>query len=255
MPLLSITLNDIQSEVTRFLSLGRNYDLLTNIQKDDVDSIIDRGLRQFYFPPPVPGILSHQWSFLRPTRSFTTVAEQESYALPDDFGAMTGSRITYLEQSHVDGPLLVSDYEYRSLVERMSVRVGEPRYATVRPRTTNDTLNVPVRHDLHLFPAPQKAVQMQYQYHVLNPVPSGLSSPTGADMHGETIMCSCLAIAEEYVVSPSTQYRALFRERLASSVALDRSTRGGGIIGKMRPTGDEAPPAMSRVTQVNYIGA
>lgn len=252
-PTLSVSLGEIRREVSRFLSFGREYHALTITQQEDVDSIIRRGLRQFYSPPPVSGV-SHQWSFLRPTVLLETVAGQETYQLPDDFGAMNGSRLTYVEKRYLDGPRIVSDYEYRSLVESSTRREGFPDYATVVVRETGGELS-PTRHDLKMFPVPDGQYQMEYQYQVVqDAVTADLDYPAGAASHGETILASCLAIGEEYVVDPIAKYRELFRERLVGSVSLDRSTRGGGLIGRMRPTGDEGVRPMPRISQVRYIG-
>lgn len=43
----------------------------------------------------------------------------------------------------------------------------------------------------------------------------------GGSQHGETIIASCLAIAEEYGETPSTRYRELFVQRLLASIAID----------------------------------
>jgi len=252
-PTLSTALDEIRREVARFLSFGRDYASLTVVQQEDVDAIVRRGLRQFYQPPPVGQHSGHLWSFLRPTVSFATVIGQESYQLPDDYGAMLGSRITYVASSPNDGPLIVSDYQYRALKEGSTVDQGVPFHATVVPRTSNGAVVSPGRSDLLMWPKPDRVVTMQYQYAaVQDAITSGLSYPAGAAMHGETIIASCLAIAEEYVVSPTTQYRQLFRERLASSIALDRHARGGGIIGRMRGTEDEPPQHRHRISVVTY---
>lgn len=252
-PTLSITLDEIRREVARFFSFGRDYASLTITQQEDVDSVIRRGLRQFYQPPPVGPYMGHQWSFLRPTVSFNTVVGQEAYQLPDDYGSMLGSRISYAASSHVEGPLIVSDYQYRALKEGSTVAQGSPFHATVRVRTSNGAVVAPVRHDLLLWPAPDRVVAMTYQYSaVQDAVTNAIHHPAGAAVHGETIIASCLAIGEEYVVSPTTQYRQLFRERLASSISLDRHARGGGIIGRMRGSGDELPPPPPRISLVTY---
>jgi hypothetical protein len=251
-PTLSTALDEIRREVARFLSFGRDYASLTITQQEDVDAIVRRGLRQFYQPPPVGEHVGHMWSFLRPTVSFATVIGQEAYQLPDDYGAMLGSRITHLSSSSLHGPLIVSDYQYRALKEGSTVADGTPFHATVVPRTSNGAVVSPGRSDLLLWPKPDRVVTMQYQYAaVQDAITNGLSYPAGAAMHGETIIASCLAIGEEYVVSPTTQYRQLFRERLASSIALDRHARGGGIVGRMRGA-EEAPVHHHRVSLVTY---
>jgi hypothetical protein len=43
----------------------------------------------------------------------------------------------------------------------------------------------------------------------------------GGAQHAETIIASCLAIAEEYGETPSTRYRDMFMSRLMASIAID----------------------------------
>jgi hypothetical protein len=254
-PTLSITLDEIRREVARFFSFGRDYASLTVTQQEDVDSVIRRGLRQFYQPPPVPGFMSHQWSFLRPTVSFSTVAGQALYQLPSDYGAMVDTKLTYDDRKYVPGPPIVSEYQFRMVIESANRRSGLPAYATVRPRTANGSPVSPTRWDIELFPAPDSIETYQYQYYVTqDAITSGIDHPAGAAVHGETILASVLAIAEEYVVSPTTAYRQVFRERLISSISMDRSSRGGGIIGSMRPTGDPERVAPPRIGLVTYDG-
>jgi hypothetical protein len=67
MAALNITLGDLREEVQRFMGYGRStvFSSMSTAFQGDVTSIINRGLRQFYYPPPLPGeTSSHQWSFL-----------------------------------------------------------------------------------------------------------------------------------------------------------------------------------------------
>lgn len=234
-PTLSLTLDELRREVARFLSFGRDYTNLNITQQEDVDSIIRRGLRQFYFPPPSMAGMSHQWSFLRPTASLSLVVDVASYQLPDDFGGIVGTHLTYASHTEVRGPSLVGEHAFRTAVEANPVQSGRPAICTVRPRVSaGGDLASPTRYDIVFWPTPSKAESLLYEYSVVqDAIASALSYPAGAAIHGETIIASCLGIAEEYVVSPTTKYRELFRERLASSVAMDRSTRGGWRIGNM----------------------
>ena len=253
-PTLSLTLDELRREVARFLSFGRDYTNLNITQQEDVDSIIRRGLRQFYFPPPSMAGMSHQWSFLRPTASISLVPEVSTYQLPDDFGGITGTHLTYSAHSDIRGPSLVGEHAFRTAVESNPVQAGRPAIATVRPRTASGDLVSPTRFDIVFWPTPAKADVLIYEYSVVqDAVSSALSHPAGAAIHGETMIASCLAIAEEYVVSPTTKYKELFRERLASSVAMDRSTRGGWRIGNMGSRNETGTAATPRIL-VQYQG-
>ena len=72
---LGITRTELRGEVGRFLGYGRTWANLNDTAKEDLDSIIRRGLRQFYSPPPLTG-KSHEWNFLRPTMDLTLEADK-----------------------------------------------------------------------------------------------------------------------------------------------------------------------------------
>ena len=57
MAALNITLGDLREEVQRFMGYGRStvFSSMSTAFQGDVTSIINRGLRQFYYPPPLPG--------------------------------------------------------------------------------------------------------------------------------------------------------------------------------------------------------
>lgn len=253
-PTLSLTLDELRREVARFLSFGRDYTNLNITQQEDVDAIVRRGLRQFYFPPPSLAGMSHQWSFLRPTASITLSAGVYEYQMPDDFGGIAGTHLTYQAHSDVQGPSLVGEHAFRSSVEANPVQSGRPAIATIRPRTVAGELVSPTRFDIIFWPTPSRQDVLLYEYSaVQDAVTCKVDIPAGAGVHGETIIASCLAIAEEYVVSPTTGYKQLFRERLASSVAMDRSTRGGWRIGNMGSQAGTGTPVAPKLL-VQYQG-
>ena len=75
---------------------GANYDAWSQPQERRIDDIIQRGVQQFYSPPPMPiadGAAEkppNKWSFLCPTATLTLVASTHTYALPADFSDMNG---------------------------------------------------------------------------------------------------------------------------------------------------------------------
>lgn len=72
---LSIHVGEIRTEVSDFLGLGRTFSSLTADDQNRVNRIIEVGLRQFYFPPALPGrAVNHEWSFLKPTTTLTLSA-------------------------------------------------------------------------------------------------------------------------------------------------------------------------------------
>jgi len=253
---LAVTLNEIRSEVCRYLGFGRFYNAASPVQRDDCDLIIRRGLRQFYCPPPIPGeSSSHRWSFLCPTATVATVAATASYSLPDDFGGMA------------------SDFSFSGEVTASTVRVvGEavfhaaqstsdsnmrPQLAYVEPSQTASAGNpdIPTRWKVTLHPVPDKVYTLVYKYYVVqDAAAAALDYVPGGALHGETILASCLAIAETYAESPNAKFRDYFTQRLIASVLLDRKTAGSGMIGRNLDRSDSsAVPGQKVLVTYNNI--
>jgi hypothetical protein len=63
---------------------------------------------------------------------------------------------------------------------------------------------------------------------------------------------SCLAVAEEFGDTPSSQYRNLFMQRLAASVMSDRTGMYAGNLGYNGDQSDLADRPWRRNTTVTY---
>ena len=82
----------LKREVGGYLGFGYNPDAYDSEKSAKVDSIIQSGLQQFYYPPPIPdkdGKASpHRWSFLAPVTELVLVNGQNTYELPADFAGI-----------------------------------------------------------------------------------------------------------------------------------------------------------------------
>jgi len=108
---LTLTRADLEDEVGRALGYGRGS--LSSIGSDvleDVTVCIERGLRQFYTPEPLPGErMSHRWSFLRTVEALTTIAPTSTNAGGSvtvgstgiSLGAAVDAGVTHESISHV----------------------------------------------------------------------------------------------------------------------------------------------------------
>lgn len=78
----------LRREVSGFLGYGYNADALDAERAGKVDSIIQSGLMQFYYPPPMPdkdgNAAPHRWSFLSPVAEMEIVLGESAYDLPED---------------------------------------------------------------------------------------------------------------------------------------------------------------------------
>lgn len=219
-------------EVGRSLGIGPNPQSYTHDQQRRVDSIVQSGVMQFYFCPPLQADSDddnseesrdnrlrqpHIWSFLNQKSMFLLEAGKSTYELPADFSGVNGdltltngkSRIPVVAETHLR-QIAVSD-----------AATGDPQYAAVRPKTTKGQSHQ--RWEVLLYPTPDASVSVEYRYTVAaadlgddNPF------PLGGVAHAETVLASCLAVAEDRESPDSTKARQLFNQRLAASIHVDK---------------------------------
>lgn len=133
---LTRTFPDLQKAVSIFLGYGSTIADLDADQLFQVNDSILSGLSNFYFPV-LPGDppRHHEFSFLKPTRSITTVADKGDYDLPDDYGGIEGD-ITF-EPFEGHGPIeVVPEATIRKLRHNPDA-TGFPARAAIRPKILN----------------------------------------------------------------------------------------------------------------------
>jgi len=82
----------LKREIGGYLGFGYNPSAWDSEKSEKVESIIQSGLSQFYFPPPIPDkdgkAAPHRWSFLAPVAEIELVIDQSAYELPEDFAGI-----------------------------------------------------------------------------------------------------------------------------------------------------------------------
>lgn len=82
----------LRREIGGYLGFGYNPEAWDDITASKVDSIVQSGLQQFYFPPPIPDkdgkATPHRWSFLAPVAEIELVIDESVYELPEDFAGI-----------------------------------------------------------------------------------------------------------------------------------------------------------------------
>ena len=305
---LKLTRADLQDEVGRALGYGRGT--LSGDLLEDVTVCIERGLRQFYTPEPLPGErMSHRWSFLRTVEGLDTYASTTSHT-----GTVSGTGISSLSSnmsttdvvsiSHVtisngtttvtrrvtsidgatqftvnenigmdgagrtikvfysgayvlptsfagiDGPLtydtyfgtdpnvadqtieVTSEAKLRDMFQYLEDRDDKPRVAAISQINATSASDG-TRHVLHLYPIPDAAYRLKYTQ-INEPVNITATNhvPLGSSLHSETILASCLAIAEQFFIPQSPHgYQQSYLRRLAASIELDRAANRSETLG------------------------
>ena len=219
---LALQLSDLREEVGQYLGFQRDYSVLDAGQQAQVSSTISAGLRQFYFPPVLEGdMISHRWSFLTPSATLTVEDDKADYDLPDDFGGLEGE-FTYAADAGLYQPICrVGVGDISSLRQGASLSTGAPQKVALRPKKSDGTAGQ--RFAVEFWPTPDAEYVLSYRYRVM---PSALSAtnphPYGGASHSETILESCLAVAESRIQDEQGNHKQAFLERLRASVALDQ---------------------------------
>jgi|TARA_R100000455_G_scaffold31348_1_gene25369 hypothetical protein len=159
------------------------------------------------------------------TRSFT-VHMNGTYSLPVNFAGLEGPIVFDsffgTDPQRSDMTIEVTDItRLRDKFQYLDDRDGKPLAAAVFTTGASGTVGSGFR--LQIYPIPDAVYRLRYQQ--INE-PSSIASgeqPLGGELHGETILASCLAIAEQKIFPNSPhRYRENYINRLRASVELDR---------------------------------
>ena len=226
---LALKKRDFEIAVARHLGFSPDPDDWTTSERDVVEDCTKSGLRQFYFPA-LPDGRVYEWSFLKPTREVALASGATGLDLPDDFGtwatALTVSAddSVTVEQIHLCGLGTVLQMRAED-----SDTTGAPVYIALAP-VKGTRVDEGQRFRLEVWPTANAAYTLSGQMTLLPEALSG-SRPYayGGTPHAETILESCLAIAEQRVNSEFGIHSEKYRERLAASVAFDQRLKAQNL--------------------------
>lgn len=232
----SLTKRELKGEVARYLGYGggggkdSRTATLDAEQLKDVEQAVSSGLRQFYWPPPVGGA-AHEWSWLRPTTTLTTEADQDDYDLPASFGGIEGDLTFSTDDDGYHSVKVTSEERIRELRQVVTDYSGYPTEAAVRPKDANGGDGT--RWELMLWPCPDQAYTLSYRY---NALPDNLSDedsiPLGGAQYAEIVLQSCLASAERrYDEHESGYHQQKYHELLMAAIEHDRKSQTPNRLG------------------------
>jgi hypothetical protein len=230
---LSVVWQELQGRIGSYLGWGSGAfygnTAWTSQQQFEIDGINASGLRQFYFPPATDiSPAGYNWDFLTPVATIDwPLGTQIAVALPDDFSGAEGP-LTVLTVANTAQPWQVewrSEAALRQLYGTTPSMIGPPMFAALVPvKGVGATQGQ--RSQLMIFPLADQDYTLQFRYYIL---PNYLSTPFpyayGGAQHSETILESCLAIAETRLDDSDGVHQDRFMERLKASIAMDRKTK------------------------------
>lgn len=229
---LALQYQDLMGEVGLFLGWGRGAYFGDTAWDTRQQNIIDRtvasGLRQFYYPPPAQGMTgSYDWSFLKPTALLDFPPGVDLIPLPDDFGGFEGP-LTLQTTGSTAQPWRIewrNEGDIRRMYSLTPSQTGPPIYASETP-VKGTVATAGQRFQLLIFPVADMDYTLQCQYYIHPDYLSGaFPYAYGGPAHAETILESCLAIAEERlddVAKGQGPHGIKFMERLLASISMDR---------------------------------
>jgi len=238
---LSITYADLQEEVGSFLHYGADVSNWSAEEFKQVDRLIQSGIRQFYYPPATEGVeLGYRWSFLTPTSTLVTVADDYDYDLPDDYGSMNGQLQFETDTTYIRGIVQVSVGKLLELRQDED-DTNEPRYFATRSKNSDGSSGQ--RHEILFWPTPDAAYTLTYRYDAYagKLIPDTFPYPLGGMKFAECITESCLAVAEKRGNDEDGFHGQEFQRLLAAAVSLDRRN-GAQRFGQMGGGEDNALP-------------
>ena len=111
---LSLSHTDYSLAVAHFLGFGLTAGNWTPDQLTIIDLAIQSGLRQFYYPPKIDDGEPHQWTFLRPVGSLTTIDtfSTGTVAIANGATTMTITGGVWPTWVVTHGTLIINEIEY-----------------------------------------------------------------------------------------------------------------------------------------------
>lgn len=228
-PSLSLRYADYMNAVSRFLHYGNDYTALVTADQDAVDDQVQSGLRRFYF--------EHDWSFLEPITTLTTVASDKDYDTPDDFGGTIYGDMTFPANEGPFPPVVqVGEGQIRRLWQESS-STARPRLVAVRALSSDGSSGQ--RWEILLYPIPDAVYTLTYQYPALkNKLSENKPYPLGGMAHAETLREACLAAAETGEDDEIGIHEARYQAALRRSIVRDNDIRTPPTLGFNRDRGD-----------------
>lgn len=182
------------------------------------------------------------------------IASNDLFTLPWDFGGLAGDgRFTYdVDENKLASIRVTADAKIR-LLRQTSTSAGTPYLAAIVPLGTGTTQAQ--RWAAQFHPPPNDAITLHYRYHILpDALTSGIYAyPYGSAAHSETLLESCLAIAESREKdSVSTEHQDRYKLLLQGSIDHDKQL--GEAVVHFGYNGDNSDEAEEDVSLPRHNG-
>lgn len=167
-----------------------------------------------------------------------TLTSYGKLELPYNFGGIIAP-VTFDYNAGLYIPLEHINESHMRELRQGDMNAGRPWAYNVEPHPQGFyTGSVSQRFFMNVFPPPDQDYTLRYRY---NALPDHLSAetdyPLGGETHAETILESCLSVAEQRMDDEVGLHTQAFAERLASSIMLDQKLMAPDTFGYNRDAG------------------
>lgn len=220
---LALAKADYEAEVGYFLGLGygpsRGDPAWSTRDATTIKMDVSSGLKRWYF-------CGHSWSFLKPFAQLTLAQGTTTLTLPDDFGgidggtqaSLTNTDLLFLRWLPFTGPARVLQ-----ALSELPNAVGITRLLSIRPLKAMLPGQMQ-QWELYFFPETDQSYVITFPYFITPNYLIDVTQPYayGGIEHHETILESCLAVAEARRGDQMGVHANEFQRLLQQSIDIDR---------------------------------
>lgn len=242
--------DDFEKTLGYWMGIGRDYTLFSATNLALTNEFINGGYKQFiYYPPVSINMLPprrHAWSFLKPTRIFSTTADKGDYDLPATFGGLNG-KLTFGPNSG-NREIDIVPHSKIQTARAGATSSGRPKMAALVPVSGEGVIGQ--RWRLALWPTPDSEYSLSLP-HIAVPVPLSRDAPypLGGVAHSLTIEQSIIAFAEQRLRNIQGPEFDKFNQLLIASVSQDLDEMTPDTWGHMEDNSDCSPSPISQTVR------
>ncbi|MHB1950118.1 MAG: hypothetical protein ACYCQK_01435 [Acidiferrobacteraceae bacterium] len=227
---LQLTYEELQKQVAYFLFGTRRLRAINADDAENLQAVVNNGLRRFYYPAQVDPTLAHDWSFLVGDFTFITEVGTQDYLMPFNFGGAIGP----LHHDPGDNiKVSVVKVTPNKLLWQRQLNVTITNWPTMyAERPVPQGGATAQRWKIMLWPSPSAVYTLHGSMRVLPLGPNGAQEYLyGGPEHSQTILESCLAQAELQLDGAPGAHAAAFRNCLLTSIILDQQMHAPEVLG------------------------
>ena len=189
----------------------------------DINDIIKTGLQSVY--------RAHQWSFLRPTKSIVTEADENTYDLPTGYDGIVDNLLTWPEGEGYYSPLPIVPWSDIRRKVTQDDTTARPLCAAIVAAEYDATAGS--KRQIVFWPTPNAAYTLSAEMRLRwTMIDAGNPYPIGGEIVADAITEACLAAAERFLDGAPGVHAEAFNQALAAAIFADKEATSPPTLGQ-----------------------